>query len=158
MSGLTCLRRYYDPEEAFVVKSALEAAGVNAILIDECHLGANPALRIGLGGYRLSVPAHEEAAALEALAELESFECDEPIGADVACLNCGGRKFRRMRSMRWTAVAFLTGSAFAAQNRHARCLSCGETVNYDDRPLTSRLFFFLSSMAILAFIAWQFLA
>jgi hypothetical protein len=155
MSGLVCIRNYYDPEEAFVVRGAMQAAGVDALLFNEWYLGVDPALRIALGGYRLFVPAGAEEGARTALAGIESRSTDFPIGADDACPICGGLSFRRQRSLRWSLIALFVGSPFAAQTSRSRCLSCGEVVGVDRRPILVRLFFFLLSATLLALIiAW----
>jgi len=155
MSNFVCLRRYFDPEEAYVVRSALQAAGVNVILFNDPILTSMPYLRVAVGGYRLCVPANQESVAREALTEMEAFRTDEPIGADAPCAKCGGRDFRRERSWRWAIIAFFTDAAFAARNRRSRCLACGEVVDNDRRPFAERSFFFLCSMALLAWIAWD---
>lgn len=151
MSGLVCLRRYYDPEEAVVVRSALGAAGIDSHLLDTALLAVDPTLRIGLGGYRLSVLAQDEIAARQALVEIESYKTDEPVGADTTCPTCGGACFRRRRSLRWTIVAILCGYIpFVAQNHQSQCISCGEIVKVDHRTLPVRLFFHLLSLALIA--------
>lgn len=157
MSDVVCLRRYIDPEEALVVRGALCAAGVHVILFNEQFLISLPHMRVAAGGFRLSVPASEEGAAREALVEIESYKSDEPIGADEPCANCGGRDFRRERSLRWAIVALFLETGLAAQARRSRCLRCGETVSNDDRPITVRIFFFLASIAMILLIGWLWL-
>ena len=154
MKDVVLVRSYLDPEEAYVVRSALEAADINVILFGDSFCTNLPHLRLASGGYRLSVPASQESAAREALAEIESVETAEPIGADAPCAACDGRLFRRERSWRWAIIAFFFESAFAAQSGRSRCLSCGAVVDNDRRPLVERSFFFLCSMAILVWIAW----
>lgn len=155
MTDVVCLRSYFDPEEAYVVRSALQAAGVDVILFNDPFLTSFPHLRVAAGGYRLSVPANQESVAREALGEIESFECEEPIGADAPCVKCGGREFRRERSWRWAIIALYVNAGYAAQNRRSRCLACGEVIDNDRRPLAERSFFFLCSMALLAVVVWS---
>lgn len=136
------------------MRSALGASDIDAILFNEPFLSAFPHLRVASDGYRLSVPASQEATAIEVLAEIETRQTNEPIGADTPCAICGGRSFRRERNLRWTVTAFFLGTGLVAQNRRSRCHSCGDTVNNDKRPIPVRVFFFLSSIAITLLIAW----
>lgn len=154
MNDVVCLRSYFDPEEAYVVRSALQAADINVILSNDPTLATMPYLRVAVGGYRLSVPASQEGRAREALADIETYQTDEPIGADAPCVRCGGRNFRRERSWRWAAIALFYKVGLAAQSGRSRCLSCGEIVDCDDRPFAVRVFFFLFSIVILCWIAW----
>jgi hypothetical protein len=153
MSNLVQLRSYFDPEEAYVVRGALQAADIDAVLFGDPFCTSFPHLRLASGGYRLSVPASQESRAREALGDLESFDCREPIGADAPCATCGGRNFRRERSWRWAIIAFYYGAGLAAHSRRSRCLSCGAVIDTDRRQLLERAFFFLSSMALLVWIS-----
>src|SRR3990167_8439410 len=126
MKDVVLLRSYFDPEEAYVVRSALQAADIDVILFGDSFCTNLPHLRLASGGYRLSVPVSQEALAREALADIESVEPTEPIGADDPCAACDGRLFRRERGWRWAIVALFAEAGFAAQSGRSRCLSRSE--------------------------------
>ena len=79
--GLRLVAHYYDRSEAFVVQSALEAAGVAVFMENFNQIALQPLSEIALGGFRLMVIDEELPAALAVLKEAiaKPTPCDEVL-------------------------------------------------------------------------------
>ncbi len=67
--GLRLVAHYYDRDEALIVRSVLDAAGLVAFVENEQQIAIDPFRSIALGGYRIVVPEAELALALDVIAE-----------------------------------------------------------------------------------------
>ena len=123
MSGLREIGIVYDPEEAFVVKSYLQANGFFAVLGDSGMLMQSPMDRIALGGFRIMVPASEA----EEAKQLFQKARKQPNEAALACPTCGKTDYRRVKSWWFPAIffVFLGGVVpFATNSRYLECRAC----------------------------------
>jgi hypothetical protein len=79
--GLRLVAHYFDRAEAFVVHSALDAAGVAAFLENHNQVALKPFSEIALGGFRLMVADEDLSVALDVLREAVASPtpCDERL-------------------------------------------------------------------------------
>jgi len=88
MGNLVEIARFYEPEEAFCTSSYLQSFDIVVIIQNEYHLTIDPAMRIGLGGFRLLVSSEAATSATSHLADVlspvqeetlmpQSHECDQ---------------------------------------------------------------------------------
>ena len=85
---------YYDPMLAHIVRTRLEANGIQCFIADENTLGANPLYNQAVGGIKLKVfeqdidRCHEILAADETLKEQDYHETDSETGTHIVCPYC----------------------------------------------------------------------
>ena len=124
---------FYDVEEAQIARGFLRSHGLGARLPDEQALSAMPEMRVGLGGYRLTVPEDEVAIAEKLLAPLRG-----KTGLP-ACERCGANAVRRMRHW-WfpLLMTHLFGHVFpfAPARKMLICRRCGYKRLDPDEPMT----------------------
>ncbi|MBY0567290.1 MAG: DUF2007 domain-containing protein [Hyphomonadaceae bacterium] len=79
--GLGLVARYYDRSEAFVVRSALEAAGVAVFMENYNQIALKPFSELALGGFRVLVIEEDLPAALAVLEEAlaNPAPCDQVL-------------------------------------------------------------------------------
>jgi len=71
MGNLVEIARFYEPEEAFCASSYLQSFDIVVIIQNEYHLTIDPAMRIGLGGFRLLVSSEAATSATSHLADVK---------------------------------------------------------------------------------------
>lgn len=141
MTGLVAISRYFDPDEAYVARSFLEANGVTVLVQNDQHGRVAPQMRIALGGFALLTPQSEASTArelLRAASRGETALTDE--GAYLRmCERCGHAGIRRTPGLIWKAFSILywlwwTAIPFVPGPRRARCPNCGASNAPGRRP------------------------
>ncbi len=138
---LATLGRYFDPWEAHILRSRLEAEGIPAYVIGDQHIIANWPLSVALGGVALQVPraylvqAHEILTAYHAGTFEEDLLTEHPEARE-SCTGCGASELAGSVpiSQRALAIAaFLLASApFPTRASRIRCKTCGHHWRYGD--------------------------
>jgi hypothetical protein len=134
-SDLTMVRTFSFPHEAHLACSALEAAGIQASVVDEHIVAADWLYSNAVGGVKVLVPVEDAATALAVLdtpAEVDvsadGAERDATRIADaVVCPRCGSHNVARVTPGR--RLLFLTwlllGLPVFPVLRRTRCGGCG---------------------------------
>ena len=112
---------FYDAEEAQIARGFLRSHGLDAQLPDEQALSVMPEMRVGLGGYRLTVPDDEAMQAERLLAPTRGA-----TGLP-ACERCGSDRLRRIRRWQLPVLAWALGflAPFAPATDELKCRRCG---------------------------------
>jgi len=132
MGTLVQVATYIDPEEAFVAQSYLRSGNIISWLNNEYILNANPALRVGVMGFRLIVPEEESELAREALHQIpKSLPAGEKISEARACSTCGGKAFLRRRHQWFFPIAYFFGAPFLPYAKLVECKTCGHVQEID---------------------------
>ena len=103
MAGLVEIKSFYDPEEALCARGYLEANGVQTFLLGEHHLGVEPWLRIGLGGYRMYVLSKHLTDAMDLLKAIPTPQTDSTTDE---------LPFKRKTNWAWLPIAITSGVPF----------------------------------------------
>ena len=118
---------FIDAEEAQIARGYLRSHGLDAQLPDEQALSVMPEMRVGLGGYRLTVPDDEAMQAERLLAETRS-------SGFPACGRCGADALRRIRNWQLPAFMWFIGflAPFAPATGELKCRRCGQVQREPD--------------------------
>ena len=79
------------PAEAQIVKSRLEAEGINVILNNEHTINTDPLISTAIGGVQLMVNVEDEVKAKEVLDDISKYSLDDS-GHAINCPNCNSEK------------------------------------------------------------------
>ncbi len=124
---LEVVASYLYPLEAFIARTALENAGIDAVIADDHLISMDWLLATALGGVKLLVRAQDLADAREFLAESkEASETDTNYERD-ACRRCGSLNTGYIRiGGGLTLLSYLlTGAPLFPLLRRVRCQDCG---------------------------------
>ncbi len=115
--------------EAQIIKSRLEAEGLEVFLFDQFTVDTDPLVSNAIGGIKLKVWAEDEARAVHILKSISEYSLDDE-GQEIQCPICGSYKvelvttIRDVKSFLAYIFAFL-GNSQPAQNQHEyRCDTC----------------------------------
>ncbi len=115
--------------EAQIIKSRLEAEGVEVFLFDQFTVDTDPLVSNAIGGIKLKVWAEDEAKALQILKSISEYSLDDK-GQEIECPICGSTKvelattIRDIKSFLAYIFSFLSNS-LPGHNRHEyRCDTC----------------------------------
>ena len=115
------LARFLDGVEAQVAAGFLRANNIEVTLPEEGHLGVQPNLSFGVGGYRLLV-AEEDYARAKALLN----NTQDQKSAFGPCANCGANALYRPRSPWLTlTVSLISLFPFTKAKPYLLCRECG---------------------------------
>jgi hypothetical protein len=124
---LEVVASYLYPLEAFIARTALENAGIDAVVADDHLISMDWLLATALGGVKLLVRAQDLADAREFLTESkEASETDTNYERD-ACRRCGSLNTEYIRiGGGLTLLSYLlTGAPLFPLLRRVRCQDCG---------------------------------
>ncbi|WP_443936493.1 putative signal transducing protein [Pedobacter sp. MW01-1-1] len=124
---------YYNPIEANIIKTRIEAAGFACFLADENLATLNPLYNQAIGGVRLIIFERDQEKINELLAEDSSLsiEDEQHLNTDTVCPKCGshnvsfGLATKRKYSWWVTLLSFLTVSHPILANKCYHCYNCG---------------------------------
>lgn len=77
--------------EAQIIKSRLEAEGLDVFLVDQFTVDTDPLVSNAIGGIKLKVWAEDEAKALHILKSISEYSLDDE-GHEIQCPICGSYK------------------------------------------------------------------
>jgi hypothetical protein len=116
---LVQLRSALALEEAVTLKSALDAAGIEARLFDADTAATNWAYMFALGGVRVMVHESDYADAAAIADEGDRAEHAEK------CAACGSKRLARKKSLIAAAAGFLLGGVpLVKRTRQTQCVDC----------------------------------
>jgi hypothetical protein len=127
--ALVCVARYADVAEAEVARSALDSAGVFALVFDGDFSQAAWHLSTAIGGVRLMVAEEQLADAQAVLALPEPAQ--KPSDDEETCPRCGAIDIARMYSWWSLAPSALIGSVFLFRRLRRHCRACGHDWRVD---------------------------
>lgn len=127
-SGQIIVGAYRDSVSAHMVRIQLEAAGIEAWVVDEHTASANPLYSPLIGGIKLAVYPEDEMAARELLSGLD--EVEEESALATCCPHCGSERVGK-NGMGFFVLLALTLLTFGLYlpffYRGKRCEACGRT-------------------------------
>jgi hypothetical protein len=115
--------------EAHIIKSRLEAEGVEAFLFDQFTVDTDPLVSHAIGGVKLKVWAVDEERAMKILDSIPEYSVDDE-GQEITCGVCGSSKVELVSSVRGvkSLLAFLFSfftTALPIYGKHEyRCENC----------------------------------
>jgi hypothetical protein len=119
---------YLYPHEAYLACSALESAGIDAVIADEHIIAMDWMLAMAVGGIKIRVRAKDLEAARQFLAESAEASRVERDNDREACPRCGGRE-QTSRVTTGMALAlllwFVAGAPLWPVRRRLYCGDCG---------------------------------
>jgi ribosomal protein S27AE len=112
------------PEEAQLLRSRLEAAGIPAFVRDELTIQMNWLYSTAIGGVRVEV-ANEHLEAAREILDLPAIECTEDDR--LLCPRCGSNEVIRREWPRKVAYLSLLVASFplVLSRKHSKCSRCG---------------------------------
>jgi DNA-directed RNA polymerase subunit RPC12/RpoP len=122
--------------EAQIVKSRLEAEGLEVFLFDQFTVDTDPLVSNAIGGIKLKVWAEDEERALSILDSISEYSLDDQ-GQEMNCPICGSNKVELITSIRdiKSFFAFLFSFLTIALPIHTRheyhCDNCKQKFNFD---------------------------
>ncbi len=115
--------------EAQIIKSRLEAEGIEVFLFDQLTIDTDPLVSNAIGGIKLKVWAEDEAKALHILKSISEYSLDDE-GQEIQCPICESFKvelvttIKDVKSFLAYIFSFLSNSR-PGQNQHKyRCNNC----------------------------------
>ncbi len=115
--------------EAQIIKSRLEAEGVEVFLFDQFTVDTDPLVSNAIGGVKLKVWAEDEAKAVHILKSISEYSLDDE-GQEMQCPICGSSKvelestIRDVRSFLAFIFSFLSSSLPIHTQHEYRCDTC----------------------------------
>ncbi|MCM4160527.1 DUF2007 domain-containing protein [Antarcticibacterium flavum] len=122
--------------EAQIVKSRLEAEGVEVFLFDQFTIDTDPLVSNAIGGIKLKVWAEDEERALSILESISEYSLDDK-GQEIICPICGSAKVELMTSIRDIRsffaflFSFLTISLPIHTTHEYHCNNCKQKFDLD---------------------------
>jgi len=120
--------------EAQIIKSRLEAEGIEVFLFDQFTVDTDPLVSNAIGGIKLKVWAEDEPKALKILESISQYSLDDE-GDEILCPICNSSKvelytnIRDVKSFFFFLCSFLT-TAMPLYSRHQyHCNNCHQ--NFD---------------------------
>ncbi|HCF93264.1 MAG TPA: DUF2007 domain-containing protein [Firmicutes bacterium] len=96
---LVKIAAFFQPMDAYLLKTRLEAAGITCFVFDDLTVSANNYLSNAVGGVKVYVSEKDAAEALEII----NVEPEE----ESVCLNCGSKNLRFRRTPIWVHLGSL---------------------------------------------------
>ncbi|MFO7720580.1 MAG: DUF2007 domain-containing protein [Gillisia sp.] len=115
--------------EAQIIKSRLEAEGIEVFLFDQFTVDTDPLVSNAIGGIKLKVWAEDEAKAIHILKSISEYSLDDE-GQEIECPICGSTKvelastIRDVKSFLAYMYAFLSNSLPINNRYEYRCDTC----------------------------------
>ena len=122
------------PAEAQIVKTRLEAEGINVIVNNEYTINTDPLISTAIGGVQLMVKAEDELKAKEVLDDISKYSLDDS-GHAINCPNCNSEKVAYYTTITdfKSFINFFVGFIFAVlpiYTRYSyRCENCNHKFN-----------------------------
>lgn len=122
--------------EAQIVKSRLEAEGLEVFLFDQFTIDTDPLVSNAIGGIKLKVWAEDEERALSILNTISEYSLDDQ-GQEMTCPICGSNKVelitsvRDIRSFFAFLFSWLTITLPIHTSHEYRCDNCKQKFNFD---------------------------
>lgn len=114
--------------EAQIVKSRLEAEGLEVFLFDQLTVDTDPLVSNAIGGIKLKVWAEDKEKAVDILKSISDYSLDDR-GQEIHCPICGSPKvelvttIKDVRSLLGYIFSFL-GNSQGTDPREYRCDTC----------------------------------
>lgn len=115
--------------EAQIIKSRLEAEGIEVFLFDQFTVDTDPLVSNAIGGIKLKVWAEDEAKAIHILKSISEYSLDDE-GQEIECPICGSTKvelastIRDVKSFLAYMYSFLSNSLPINNRYEYRCDTC----------------------------------
>ena len=115
--------------EAQIIKSRLEAEGVEVFLFDQLTVDTDPLVSNAIGGIKLKVWAEDEAKAVHILKSISDYSLDDE-GHEIECPICGSYKvelvttIRDVKSFMTYLFSFLSNSQPDNTQHEYQCDNC----------------------------------
>lgn len=115
--------------EAQIIKSRLEAEGLEVFLFDQFTVDTDPLVSNAIGGIKLKVWAEDEARALRILKSISEYSLDDE-GQEIECPICGSSKvelattIRDVKSFLAYIYSFFNNSLSIHNREEYRCYTC----------------------------------
>ncbi len=122
--------------EAQIIKSRLEAEGVEVFLFDQFTVDTDPLVSNAIGGIKLKVWAEDEKKAISILKSISDYSLDDQ-GQEIECPVCGSSKVelittvRDIKSFFAFLVSFFTTSLPIHTKHEYRCETCKQKFNLE---------------------------
>ena len=123
--------------EAQIIKSRLEAEGIEVFLNDQFTVDTDPLVSNAIGGVKLKVWQEDEDKALEILKTISEYSLDDN-GQEIECPICGSHKVelftnvRGFKSMFFFLFSFFTTSLPIYTRYEYRCETCKQKFNLNE--------------------------
>jgi len=131
---IVTFQSYYDPMLAHIIRTRLEANGIQCFVADENTIGANPLYNQAVGGVKLKIFERDMARCQEILAtegdlhEQDHFEIDNDNNSYVVCPFCGSNNvsgLEKNEEKDWpilNSISNLVNPFYSPKNWH--CNNC----------------------------------
>ena len=122
--------------EAQIIKSRLEAEGVEVFLFDQLTIDTDPLVSNAIGGIKLKVWAEDEEKAKNILKTISEYSLDDE-GQDIECPICGSSKVELVTTIKdvkslLAYIFSLLSNSRPDHNRHKyRCDTCKQTFDLE---------------------------
>ena len=123
--------------EAQIIKSRLEAEGIEVFLNDQFTIDTDPLVSNAIGGIKLKVWQEDEAKAREVLKSISEYSLDDD-GQKMECPVCGSSKVelfsnvRGFKSMFFFLFSFITTALPIYTRYQYRCDTCKHKFNLNE--------------------------
>lgn len=122
--------------EAQIIKSRLEAEGIEVFLFDQFTVDTDPLVSNAIGGIKLKVWAHDEERALQILETISEYSLDDE-GLEIECPICYHYRVELYREVRDLNSFFKYLFSFFKHEKNKRqyeyhCNHCKQNFNLDD--------------------------
>jgi DNA-directed RNA polymerase subunit RPC12/RpoP len=123
--------------EAQIIKSRLEAEGIEVFLNDQFTIETDPLVSNAIGGIKLKVWQEDEDKAREILKTISEYSLDDN-GQEIECPVCGSYKVdlfsnvRGFKSMFYFLFSFFTAALPRSTHYEYRCETCKQKFNLND--------------------------
>jgi len=123
--------------EAQIIKSRLEAEGIEVFLYDQFTVDTDPLVSNAIGGVKLKVWQEDEDKAMKILRSISDYSLDNN-GHEIECPVCGSPKVelftnvRGLKSMFFFLFSFLTTALPIYTRYEYRCETCKQKFNLDE--------------------------
>ncbi len=123
--------------EAQIIKSRLEAEGIEVFLNDQFTVDTDPLVSNAIGGIKLNVWKEDEAEAMEILKSISEYSLDDD-GHEIECPMCGSSKVelftnvRGFKSLFFFLFSFLTTALPIYTRYEYRCETCKQKFNLNE--------------------------
>lgn len=122
--------------EAQIVKSRLEAEGLQVFLFDQFTVDTDPLVSNAIGGIKLKVWSQDESRAREILESISTYSLNDE-GEEINCNVCGSDRVelftnvRSIRSLFSFIFSFFTKPVPVYSRYHYHCNNCKQNFNLE---------------------------
>ena len=122
---------YYNPIEANIIKTRLEASGIPCFLTDEMITAVNPLYNQAVGGVKLNIFERDIEVVNSLLQEEYNGNEVEPSESSVICEKCGSSNVSYSQATKnrfswWVSLIALVFSSYPVKaNKCFHCYDCG---------------------------------